>query len=477
MLADKDFLSVLQNHLLRLVPREDLHALFLKSLRHHRGNLGILADQDARQHLHLAHPRAEAGEHLRELAADRPAAQHHQAPRQLAQVPHRVGGQHLDPVDPGNRRHQRPRARGDDDGTGRTYRDFSVGPYLDFPGRNDSRFALQALHPQARISLDGVVWLYGLHDALHALHNIREVEFDACFLKTIVLEAAELRQHPGGLDERLGRHAAGVQAIAAHAVLLDQRHLGFHCRGDVRRHQPRRAGADHHQIAVEPRRASPTRVDAPRLECLQRPSRHQGKYSEQGECRHQAHRQPEFAELGAGINVDEGAREHTELAHPVESPGAQRREPHHQVDDEERKRRHQAQRKQVVPSLLRDALVDRAQLVAEALLDPIAQQEPAGDKGERRADGRSERHDHGAPQQAENGAADESHDRRARKRQRRHRDVDGQVDRRALHGMRRVKRLDRRALLAEVLQPQVLPGVQVEERRGQRGDHNEDGDA
>jgi hypothetical protein len=39
-------------------------------------------------------------------------------------------------------------------------------------------------------------------------------------------------------DQRLARHAAGVEAVAAERVLLDQRDLRLHRRRDVRRHEP-----------------------------------------------------------------------------------------------------------------------------------------------------------------------------------------------------------------------------------------------
>jgi hypothetical protein len=50
-------------------------------------DLRVFADHQARQHLHLRDLGAEAGEGLRQLAADRPAAEHHQAFRQFAQIP------------------------------------------------------------------------------------------------------------------------------------------------------------------------------------------------------------------------------------------------------------------------------------------------------------------------------------------------------------------------------------------------------
>jgi hypothetical protein len=75
-----------------------------------------------------------------------------------------------------------------------------------------------------------------------------------------------MREQLSGTDQRLGRHAAGVQAIAAHAVFLDQRDLGLDRRRDVGRHQtrPNRPPITT-KIAVETRRLGPVRIDAFRV--------------------------------------------------------------------------------------------------------------------------------------------------------------------------------------------------------------------
>ena len=51
-------------------------------------------------------------------------------------------------------------------------------------------------------------------------------------------------------DQRLGRHAAVVQAVAAHLGALDQDHARAELRGTGRHGQPRRAGADDAEIAL-----------------------------------------------------------------------------------------------------------------------------------------------------------------------------------------------------------------------------------
>ena len=55
-------------------------------------------------------------------------------------------------------------------------------------------------------------------------------------------------------NQRLGGNAAVVQAIAAHLVLLDQHHRDAELGGGRRHRQPARAGADHAQIDAHARR-------------------------------------------------------------------------------------------------------------------------------------------------------------------------------------------------------------------------------
>ncbi len=51
-----------------------------------------------------------------------------------------------------------------------------------------------------------------------------------------------------GGEQGLARHAAEVQAIAAHPVTLDQRHAQAELRGDSGHRETRGAGTDHRQI-------------------------------------------------------------------------------------------------------------------------------------------------------------------------------------------------------------------------------------
>src|SRR5205085_2048506 len=157
----------------RAVAGAHVDALGGEALAYQRRGLGVLACQQPRQHLHLRHARAEAREGLRELAADRPATEHHHASRQLAQIPEGFGGQHARPLDARQRRHDRPRTRRDDDGAGAQRLPAVDG---DGPRRSDARLTLQALDTKLRITLDRIVRRDGPHDALNALHHLGEIE-------------------------------------------------------------------------------------------------------------------------------------------------------------------------------------------------------------------------------------------------------------------------------------------------------------
>ena len=162
-------------------------------------------------------------------------------------------------------------------------------------------------------------------------------------------------------DERLGRHAAGVEAVAAHPVVLDQRHLGLHRGRDIGGDETRGTGADHDDVAVEARGSGPARIHALRLDCVQDLLGGERKDAEQRERDEQAGRDAELAELGARVDVDDGAGEHADLAHPQIGPRAHRRQPHREVDGDEGKRRHQPQREEIEGALARHAVVHRLQ--------------------------------------------------------------------------------------------------------------------
>ena len=146
-------------------------------------------------------------------------------------------------------------------------------------------------------------------------------------------------------QDRLGRHAASVQAVAAHLVLLDQGDLGFHRRRDVGADQPGRAATDHDQVGIKGLGLVVALVDLPRLDPAQQLFGDDREQAQQHEGAEQPGRgditqRLHLRQLGAGIHIDHGAGKHADLADPVESPGLDRRQAHDQVDQEEWEGRH-----------------------------------------------------------------------------------------------------------------------------------------
>ena len=113
--GDQDFLAVLDKKALGGVVDRNIHAVSDETLPDQLGNLGVFTHQQARGHFDLRHLAAEAGEGLRQLATNRPAAEHDQALGQLAQIPDGVGSQAASLAQTGNRRHEGPGTAGNDD--------------------------------------------------------------------------------------------------------------------------------------------------------------------------------------------------------------------------------------------------------------------------------------------------------------------------------------------------------------------------
>jgi hypothetical protein len=79
-----------------LWPTQHLHAVGLQRFERQLRDVHVFAQQDARRHFHLGDLRAQALEALRQLAADRAAAEHHHPPGHCVElrkgVPQGVAG-------------------------------------------------------------------------------------------------------------------------------------------------------------------------------------------------------------------------------------------------------------------------------------------------------------------------------------------------------------------------------------------------
>jgi hypothetical protein len=166
--------------------------------------------------------------------------------------------------------------------------------------------------------------------------------------------------------------------------------------------------------------------------------------------------------LCACIHIDHRARQHAQLADPVEGAGLHAGQSGEQIDEKEGKDRHQAQGEQIEGALPLHPFVDRLQALAEALLDPVTEQEARDQESQRGADRRCEGDDHHAPQEAEDGATGQRQQGGAGQRQRRHDDVCGKVEGNTEAGIICPEGLDGLLLRLECLQVEVLAQVECD---------------
>ena len=217
-----------------------------------------------------------------------------------------------------------------------------------------------------------------LNHPLHAFHRLGKIEFSLGAADPVVPAVGHLREQFGRADQRLGGYAAGIQAIAAHLVFFNQRHLGLDRSGDVGSHQPGGSGTDHHQIAVKFGWFVPAGVNLARLDPIdnflgdQREDAEQHKGGKQA-GRDDAGQRFDLCQLRAGIHVNKGAGEHAELADPEVGADLHARQAHHQIDDEEGESRYQTQGEQVECTFLFNAGIDRFQALAKPGLNAVAQ--------------------------------------------------------------------------------------------------------
>ncbi len=258
-----------------------------------------------------------------------------------------------------------------------------------------------------------------------------------------------------------------MKAVAAEPVTLDQGDLGLERSRDVGRDESGRPATHHDDVAIEARGPFPARVNPActhRVDELLRDERKDAEQRERPEdrWRNDARERLDARELRAGVHVDDRAGEHAELADPVEGERLDRRQAHREVDDEKREHRHQAQRKKVEAPLARDPGIERSETLAEARLNPVAQQPARREEGERGAEARRKRDDQQAPSEPEDRAAGERHHRRAGQRKRGDDDIEREEERGREQWPRLAPGLQRRLAGLDRIEAQVLPEVKRE---------------
>ncbi len=286
----------------------------------------------------------------------------------------------------------------------------ALAVHLHLPGGDQPRLPFDALHSESFIALYRIVGFDLLDDAGDPLHHGGEIGAGLAWAKAQLTGPALLGGKAGASDQRLGGDAAAVEAIAAHLVLLDERHLGLHRCGDIAGHEAAGSGANYQQVVVIAGRFAVGGVQSMQGEApLQTLEQHRHQ-PEQGQCHHQAGGEDiagagEVGKLAACQHVDEGAGQHAKLAHPVVGADSDGSEPHQQVDQKEGEDGYEAQAQQIKRPFLLHTGLQAGQLVTKAPLDPVAQQKAGTEKGQGRANAAGKGDQQQSPDNAEHGAA------------------------------------------------------------------------
>ena len=169
---------------------------------------------------------------------------------------------------PGNRRCRRPRPGRQNDAPAPD----AMRPGLQFGAADEARLLLQDAHAELLEALDRIVGRDGGDHLGHVIHDAAEIDLGLDRRDAEGGAVALRLRGLGGGNQRLGRHAAIVEAIATHLGALDQHDAEAELGGAGGHDQTRRAGADDadirgqdgvHLTTTPCRRADARRAPAP----------------------------------------------------------------------------------------------------------------------------------------------------------------------------------------------------------------------
>jgi hypothetical protein len=197
---------------------------------------------------------AEAAEGLTQFAADRAGADDNQPARQVGQAEHGLVGQRADLGQPGQGQRGGAGAGGDH----RSGKPERLAVDGDGIGAREPGLPQEDIDAQLTETLGGVVMADAGPQPAHALHDGGEIDLDGPgHAHPELARTADLGNGPGAAEQGLGRHAAVVEAVAAHQVFLDQGHLRAQAGRPGGADQPGRPRPDHHEVVA----AGRSRVD------------------------------------------------------------------------------------------------------------------------------------------------------------------------------------------------------------------------
>ena len=220
-----------------------LDALGQQPLAHDLHRIGVIFGQEPEQ-LEHSNPRAQAPMRLSELAADRTTADHDQMLRPLGQFEDRLVGQVRHLGQTRKRRHRRRRAGRHHDPA----RLDAPSVRLQLLRPDEACACADHVDPEPLEALLGIVRCDGGDHAPHVVMDPQEIDLRLMAVDPEAPAVADGVRDPARRDQRLGRHAAIVQAVAPHPALLDQHHPGAHLHGAGRHRQAARARADDAQV-------------------------------------------------------------------------------------------------------------------------------------------------------------------------------------------------------------------------------------
>ena len=187
---------------------------------------------------------------LSHFEPNRAAAQNQQVIRAAGQVEQGRVGEMGGDGQPGDRRLRRAAAGGDYDAPGGDSPRGAPRYDLQRIPAGKPRRAQHHVGAERAVTFGRIRWRDRRDDALHMGlhgrpidHRLGKADAQACGVP------ARLGSVRGG-EQRLARHASRIEAIAAHAVPLDQGGAQAELRGGIGHGQPRGPGADHRDVIV-----------------------------------------------------------------------------------------------------------------------------------------------------------------------------------------------------------------------------------
>ncbi len=198
---------------------------------------------------------------LRQLAADRAAAEHDQVLGPLGQIEDRLVGQMRRVREARHRRHRRRRAGRDDEAA----RAHALAGDLDLPRPDEPRRRPQHADAKTGKPLLGIVGCDRCDHAMDVRVDRREVDRGLVAVHAEAGRGAHRMRRLAGGDQGLRRDAAVVQAVAAHLALFDQHHARAHLDGAGGDRQPTGASADDAEIGRDRTRHRPLHRGSPEL--------------------------------------------------------------------------------------------------------------------------------------------------------------------------------------------------------------------